>query len=237
VSARLVATLESLAGALRPRHRDAFLAVERARFVRAVDADLADENTALPLDTPHGARVPPMAALVAQHGSIRAAILSGAIGAAGATISQPLVYAIAFAALALDEGDRYLELGAGSGYGLALARAIVGASGEAVGIEVDPFLAERARTLAGVEVLHADGLERGDRMARASACWVTFSVETLPTALVDALPEGARLLVPLGPPPPHVQQLKLLHRKNGALVEHNAGPMMFIPARPLIAAR
>src|SRR5690242_3982403 len=116
----LLKTIEGAIGPLPPRVLEAFRAVDRARFVRPCDRDLAFDNTALPLDTPHGASIPPAADLVARFGSLMAAAGAGALDGAGSTISQPLIYALAFKLLAIAEGDRLLELGTGTGYGAAL---------------------------------------------------------------------------------------------------------------------
>ncbi|MEJ5274001.1 MAG: protein-L-isoaspartate O-methyltransferase, partial [Spirochaetota bacterium] len=53
------------------------------------------------------------------------------------TISAPHTYAIFYEALELKRGDFFLEIGSGSGYGLALAREIVGSSGKVVGVEIN----------------------------------------------------------------------------------------------------
>lgn len=54
-----------------------------------------------------------------------------------ATISCPHCYPVFYEALELRENDRFLEVGAGSGYGTALAREIVGEVGGVVTIEID----------------------------------------------------------------------------------------------------
>ncbi len=46
------------------------------------------------------------------------------------TISAPYTYPLFYRPLELEEGDRLLEIGTGSGYGAALAREIVGEAGE-----------------------------------------------------------------------------------------------------------
>jgi protein-L-isoaspartate O-methyltransferase len=237
VSERLVAAIEQQFGPIRPRHRAAFLAVDRGRFVRPVDRAFADQNTGLPLDTPHGEPVPPLATLLADYGSPEAVIASGRMVASGATISQPAAYALAFALLDLDQGDRYLELGTGSGYGSALAREIVGPTGRVVSVDVDPHLVERARALSGVDTIHDDGLARGDLLAEANKCWITFSVERLPAKFLNALGGSAKLLVPFGAPPPAMQQLTLLGRSStGAIAVERVVPGLFMPGRPLIVA-
>ncbi|MEM4726782.1 MAG: protein-L-isoaspartate O-methyltransferase, partial [Candidatus Bathyarchaeia archaeon] len=54
------------------------------------------------------------------------------------TISAPYMYPIFYEALELREGHRVLEIGAGSGYGAALAREMVGSAGLVVTVEINP---------------------------------------------------------------------------------------------------
>src|SRR5215208_7590537 len=54
-----------------------------------------------------------------------------------ATISCPHSYPLFYEPLGLDDGQRFLEVGVGSGYGTALAREVVGRDGLVVGIDID----------------------------------------------------------------------------------------------------
>ncbi len=58
-------------------------------------------------------------------------------GDGGQTISAPYMYPIFYEPLSLKEGDRVLEIGAGSGYGAALAGELVGDSGLVVSVEIN----------------------------------------------------------------------------------------------------
>jgi protein-L-isoaspartate O-methyltransferase len=107
-------------------------------------------------------------------------------------------------------------------------------------VEVDPHLARLARAntaaLAWVNVLHDDGLARADLLAAHDCAWLTFSVAELPRALVDALPEGATLLAPIGAPPPAPQRWLRLQRQGGVIVERELPfPVTFIAARTLLS--
>lgn len=55
-----------------------------------------------------------------------------------ATISCPHSYPLFYEALELDAGHHFLEVGAGSGYGAALAWEVVGEAGLVVTMELDP---------------------------------------------------------------------------------------------------
>jgi protein-L-isoaspartate(D-aspartate) O-methyltransferase len=54
-----------------------------------------------------------------------------------ATISCPHSYPQFYEPLGLSEGDRFLEVGVGSGYGTSLAREVVGPEGLVVAIDID----------------------------------------------------------------------------------------------------
>jgi protein-L-isoaspartate(D-aspartate) O-methyltransferase len=236
MTARLVENIEALLGPLPPAFRAAFLAVDRARFVRPCDQAFAYDMWPLPLDTPHGARVPPVQGLLDRHGSWAQILAAEELRSAAATISAPSIYALAFHVLELAEGHRLLELGAGTGYGAALAAHVVGPRGRVTSVEIDPHLVAAAREntagLANVTVLDDDGLARPDLIAAHDHAWLTFSVSEIPRALLAALPEGAGLLAPVGPPPPAAQRWLHVRREHGALVEKELPfPVMFIPAR------
>lgn len=84
--------------------------------------------------------------------------------------------------LGLDRGQRFLEIGTGSGYGAAVAREVVGDDGLVVSIEIDPLTheyAQRNLTHAGyrdVVLVLGDGglgypaLAPYDRIALTVAC-------------------------------------------------------------------
>ena len=101
-------------------------------------------------------------------------------------------------ALALKSGERVYHLGCGVGYYTAIIAEVVGASGQVVGLELQPELAERARqnlaNYAQVTVERGDGaaFDPGDCDAMLINCGVTH-----PHVIwLDRLREGGRLVVP-----------------------------------------
>jgi protein-L-isoaspartate(D-aspartate) O-methyltransferase len=235
----LAHAIEAALGPLTEDHRAALLAVDRERFVRDVDRTFAWQNLALPLDTSSAPPARPVPDLVREHGSWLGAALQPEFAASGSTISQPLMYMLAFRILELARGLRFLELGTGTGYGAALAAHVVARNGGHVtSVDVDSGLiaAARARAAAdgGITFLHADGLQRPDLVAQHDRCWVTFSITDMPGALLDALPEGGRMLAPIGSAPPSPQRYVLYTRHEGSVEEQEvATPVFFIPARAL----
>lgn len=175
---------------------DALLTVPRERFVLPEDIGQSAEDTPLPLD---------------REGL--------------ATVSAPHAYVLSFGLLGLCEGDFLVELGTGTGYGAALGAHIVGAyfasrAGAAAGgasrpgvlsIEIDTDLVDRASRLlsgvAGVTVRAGDATLIAPSAIQDAArevavgrlkVTVTYAIAAPPTELLDVLPEGAVLVVPIG---------------------------------------
>lgn len=119
----------------------------------------------------------------------------------GQTISQPYVVA-AMEELELHSRDRVLEVGTGSGYAAAVLATIVA---EVYTIERLEGLATSAdRRLAGlgyanVHVRHGDGSLGWPEHAPYDAIVVTASAPDVPTALLQQLKMGRRLVIPVGP--------------------------------------
>ena len=115
----------------------AFRRVPRHLFLPDVDLDLAYRDTSIPTKLQGGEVV--------------------------SSSSQPAIMAIMLEQLALERGQRVLEVGAGTGYNAALLAEIVGESGQVTTIDLDPDTVERARAAllrAGyqrVRVEQADG--------------------------------------------------------------------------------
>jgi protein-L-isoaspartate(D-aspartate) O-methyltransferase len=138
------------------------------------------------------------------------------------TISALHAYAEVFDALELAAGDDFTELGAGTGYGAALAAATVGGSGTVRALEVDPELAALARRnlepATNVQVLAADAHDVGIwRGARKVSC--AFAVDQVPSAWLEALAEGGVLVAPVGA---GSEQTLTVFRKAGGTVTRAA---------------
>jgi len=120
-----------------------------------------------------------------------------------ATISCPHSYPLFYEPLGLGHGHRFLEIGTGSGYGAAVAREVVGDTGQVTSIEIDPLthaFAKRNLERAGyadvVLVLGDGGLGHAprapyDRIAITAAC------AAIPPPLVAQLTLGGRIIAPL----------------------------------------
>jgi protein-L-isoaspartate(D-aspartate) O-methyltransferase len=117
------------------------------------------------------------------------------------TISQPYIVALMTEALALQGGEKVLEIGTGSGYAAAILAQI---AGEVYSVERIGQLAEKAASrLAAlgyhnVHVRHADGTEGWPEHAPYDGIVVAAGGPTIPQSLKEQLKVGGRLIIPIG---------------------------------------
>jgi protein-L-isoaspartate(D-aspartate) O-methyltransferase len=170
----MIEQIEVALGPFPPAHLRAMRDVPRESFVRDEDEAKAELDVPLALDDSHAA-----------------------------TISAPHAYLLSYRLLGLTEGDRMLELGSGTGYGAALAAAIVGPTGSVVTIEIDPTLAGRAEVLLAeqpnVTTLAGDALQAAEYVRASNKIACAFAVEELPPAWTGSLEPGSILVAPVGP--------------------------------------
>ncbi len=149
----------------------------------------------------------------------------------GQTISQPYIVALMTEALQLEEGDRVLEIGTGSGYQAAVLAEL---ETQVFTIEIIPELAaeaeERLKELgySNIEVLNADGYFGWEEHAPFDAVIVTAAPDHLPLPLIQQMAEGGRLVIPIGPIGA-VQTLWLFEYLEGELMVTNLGAVSFVP--------
>jgi len=150
-----------------------------------------------------------------------------------ATISCPHSYPLFYEALELKENDRFLEVGAGSGYGAALAREIVGDSGKVVTVEIDSetyeFASRNLKKLGydDVLVIHADGSLGYDHEAPYDKICVTAACPRIPEPLIMQLGRGGRLAAPVGRC--YSQDLVLLEKdRNGRMKTRSIEKVLYV---------
>lgn len=120
-----------------------------------------------------------------------------------ATISCPHSYPLFYEPLGLGEGDRFLEVGLGSGYGTALAREIVGPKGLVVSIEIDPMTFEFAKRnledagYRDIVLVRGDGGLGYPEMASYDRICITAACKKVPPPLIEQLRVGGRLIAPV----------------------------------------
>jgi len=147
----------------------------------------------------------------------------------GQTISQPFIVAYMTEKMKLQEGEKVLEIGTGSGYQAAVLAAM---GVEVYSIEIVPELAEHARKVLdeeghdGVKVLTGDGYKGWPEHGPFDAIIVTCAPSKVPQALVDQLKEGGRMILPLGA---GIQRLVILRKKGGRVEQEDDIGVRFVP--------
>lgn len=125
-------------------------------------------------------------------------------GDGGQTISAPYMYPIFYEPLSLKGGDKVLEIGAGSGYGAALARELVGESGLVVSVEINEITYRFAQANLDrtgyrdiILVLGDGSLGYVDKAPYDAIC-VTAACPRVPKPLVEQLGSPGKLMAPVG---------------------------------------
>lgn len=181
----------------------ALRAVPRRRFVPAALADRAYDDGPLPIGD-------------------------------GQTISQPYIVALMTELAAPGPGDTALEIGTGSGYQTAVLARL---ARRVFSLEVRPALAAAARArldalgVANATVRAGDGFAGWPEEAPFDVILVTAAPETVPSALVDQLKPGGRLVLPVGPA--DAQVLRRIDRDAaGRVHSRDVIPVRFVPMVP-----
>jgi protein-L-isoaspartate(D-aspartate) O-methyltransferase len=147
----------------------------------------------------------------------------------GQTISQPYVVAFMTEQLRLTGTERVLEIGTGSGYQAAVLSRL---ASRVYTIEIRPELAaeatERLKAFGAgnVEVRTADGFYGWPEEAPFDGILVTAAPEKIPEPLLAQLAPGGRMVIPVGG---FYQELKVIERTPGGLVERSVLPVRFVP--------
>ena len=135
------------------------------------------------------------------------------------TISQPFICALMLDLLALDRGERVLEVGTGLGY-LTAIMAELGAQVWSVEI-VEEFAGEAIQRLSAcgytnLTVRVGDGSRGWTEHAPFDKIVVSAAARKPPEALLNQLKAGGRMVAPIGPN--EVQQLTVIDKAAGGEV-------------------
>jgi len=146
-------------------------------------------------------------------------------------IGGPSLWAFHFDRIGVRQGDRVLQIGAGSGYYAAILAELTGPSGRIDALEIDEDLAQAARR--NLEGWPAVRVQCADANAPIEGQWdvvVAFAGATAPVAWwVDALADGGRLLLPMTAERERGGFMLRLDRRGAGLAACSAGWAGFYP--------
>ncbi|MEA3485130.1 MAG: protein-L-isoaspartate(D-aspartate) O-methyltransferase [Candidatus Aerophobetes bacterium] len=150
----------------------------------------------------------------------------------GQTISQPYIVALMTELLKVDEEDKVLEVGTGSGYQAAILSGMVK---EVYTIEIFEELGTSAKNrlkelgYSNVKVRVADGYYGWPEEAPFDAIIVTCAATHIPPPLIAQLKEdGKKMCIPVGGVF-QVQNLMLIEKREGKITSKNILPVRFVP--------
>ena len=149
----------------------------------------------------------------------------------GQTISQPFIVALMTELLQLRGDERVLEIGTGSGYQTAILARL---AKHVYSAEIEPDLAAtvlarlNALDITNVTLAVGNGVEVFRDRAPFDAILSAAAPATMPVALLDQLAEGGRCIIPVGV---KEQDLWLVRRVNGELIQRRLDPVRFVPLR------
>jgi len=150
----------------------------------------------------------------------------------GQTISQPSLVAYMTELLALEPGDKVLEIGTGSGYQAAVLSEL---TPNVYTIEIIGALANRAKKTfeelgyGTIKSRRADGYYGWKEQAPFDAIIVTAAAGHVPPPLVEQLRPGGRMVIPIGGVFV-VQQLMLIVKdEEGRISSRSILPVRFVP--------
>jgi len=125
----------------------------------------------------------------------------------GQTISQPLVVAFMLELLSPQEGEKILDIGAGSGWTSALLGEIVGEKGKVIAIDIVPELVEFGRKNVAkynfiekgiVNFIFGDGAEGYPKEAPFDKILCSASLKgKIPSAWQEQLKVGGKIVTPI----------------------------------------
>ena len=146
------------------------------------------------------------------------------------TISQPYIVARMTEELLKGNPKTVLEVGTGSGYQAAILAQLVE---KVFTVErIDALMRQvrqrfRGLGLYNVQMKHSDGSWGWASKAPFDAILVTAAPEEIPTALLEQLADGGRMVIPIGTP--QGQRLAVITRKGNVCEQENLEMVSFVP--------
>lgn len=150
----------------------------------------------------------------------------------GQTISAPHMVAIMCEGLDIKPGQKILEIGAGSGYHVAVISKLVGKEGSVFTIERFSSLAEKAKKnlenagITNVTIELGDGSQGLQKHAPYDRIYVTCAAPDVPPPLIQQLKDQGKLMIPVGK---MLCNLELIEKSGDEIFKTNLGGCAFVP--------
>jgi protein-L-isoaspartate(D-aspartate) O-methyltransferase len=152
------------------------------------------------------------------------------------TISAPYMYPATYEPLKIEDGHRVLEVGAGSGYGAAIAKELVGSNGSVVAIEINSITYEFAKqnlSKAGYDdvlLILGDGSLGYPEKAPYDAVSITAATPEIPQPIIEQLASPGKIVAPVGRPYYSGQDLVLIEKnEKGKLSKKTLMKVVYVP--------
>ncbi len=120
----------------------------------------------------------------------------------GQTISQPYTIAVMLSLLDLKKDHKFLELGSGCGYVLALISEIIGKKRQVFGVEIIKELAELSKKnlkdYKNIEVYNLDGSKGLEEKSPFDRILISAALSVVPKPILNQLKEEGILVAPIG---------------------------------------
>ena len=150
----------------------------------------------------------------------------------GQTISAPHMVAIMCEGLDIRKGQKILEIGAGSGYHVAVISKLVGKQGQIYTIERFSSLADKAKKnlenagITNVTIEIGDGSQGLLKYAPYDRIYVTCAAPYVPPPLLEQLKDQGKLMIPVGK---MLCNLELIEKNGDKINKKNLGGCAFVP--------
>lgn len=142
------------------------------------------------------------------------------------TISQPFTIAFMLNLLELKQGQRILEIGAGSGYVLALISEIV-KDGKIYGVELIKELAIKSKKLlasdSNIVIINKSGFNGLKEFAPFDRILISAAAKEVPRHLLEQLKDPGILVTPVK------QSILQLKKENNKIIEKEFPGFVFVP--------
>jgi protein-L-isoaspartate(D-aspartate) O-methyltransferase len=141
-------------------------------------------------------------------------------------------------ALKLKQGDKVLEVGAGSGILLAYIKEVVGPRGKVFGIENIPEVFEFAKKnleksnyVEKVKLVLGDGSKGLPEDAPFDKIVCSATCPEIPKPWIKQIKPGGIIVSPIGEPYGHQELVYLEKTKKGKIIRKNLGGVIFVPLK------